>query len=403
MWGAGTHGAPRQESRIGRQRFPSWPRAARMALAVVKRMIRAGQAGPRGRDEAALAERLAGDRPGVAQGGRDLSMKHTVREIADLIGARVVGDAAREIGGIAEPASATADDLIFVEDEKLLPQALAGAAGALICRNFAEPQAGMKPLLIVAHPKLAFARAAHLLAPARRHEPGVHSSAVLHHSVKLGKLVTVQPHAVLTEGVVVGERTRIGPGCAIGQDVTIGAGCNLAANVTVYPGTRIGDRVTVHSGAVLGGDGFGYVLDPETGVYEKFPQVGRLEIGDDVEIGCNTTIDRGALGATVIGSGTKIDNLVQIAHNCRIGRNVVIAAQTGIAGSSVIEDNVVIGGQVGIGDHCRIQSGVILGSACGVLSGKVVRGEGVLFWGTPARPIKQYLKELAALSRVAKK
>jgi UDP-3-O-[3-hydroxymyristoyl] glucosamine N-acyltransferase len=331
------------------------------------------------------------------------ALKRSLEEIAHSIGARLVGDGTREVSGVAQPGSATADDLVFVEDQKFLAPAVASAAAAILAGSFAEGRAGAKPLLVVEHPKLAFVHAAALLLPGRRFEPGVHSSAVIHHSVKLGKLVTVQPHAVLAEDVTVGERTRIGPGCALGPGVTIGAGCNLAANVTIYPGTRIGDRVTVHAGAVLGGDGFGFVPDPATGVYEKFPQIGTLEIGDDVEIGCNTTIDRGALGPTVIGSGTKIDNLVQIAHNVRIGRNVVIAAQTGISGSSIVEDGAIIAGQVGIADHCRIESGVILGAQCGVPTNKVIRGPGVLFWGTPARPIREYLKELAALARLTKK
>jgi UDP-3-O-[3-hydroxymyristoyl] glucosamine N-acyltransferase len=226
---------------------------------------------------------------------------------------------------------------------------------------------------------------------------------VLHDSVKLGKMATVQPNAVLMEGVEVGERTRIGSGAVVGQSVRIGANCNIASNVTIYPGTTIGDRVTVHAGSVLGGDGFGYVRDPQTGRYEKFPQAGTLEIHDDVEIGCNTTIDRGALGPTIIGRGTKIDNLVQIAHNCRIGENVVIAAQTGVSGSCVIEDGAIIAGQVGIADHCRIEKGVILGAQAGVPSNKVVRGQGTVYWGTPARPIKDHLKELAAVARLAKK
>ena len=166
---------------------------------------------------------------------------------------------------------------------------------------------------------------------------------------------------------------------------------------------RLGDRVMVHAGAVLGSDGFGYVRDQKTGRYEKFPQVGRLEIGDDVEIGANTTIDRGALDATVIGRGTKLDNLVHVGHNVRIGEDVVIAAQTGISGSVVIEDGVVVAGQVGIADHVTIEQGAILGAQCGVPSNKVIRGSGILFWGTPARPIRQYLKELAVLSRLARK
>jgi UDP-3-O-[3-hydroxymyristoyl] glucosamine N-acyltransferase len=154
---------------------------------------------------------------------------------------------------------------------------------------------------------------------------------------------------------------------------------------------------------VLGSDGFGYVRDGKSGSYEKFPQVGRLMIEDDVEIGANTTIDRGALDETRIGRGTKVDNLVHIGHNCQIGQNVVIAAQTGLSGSIVIENNVVLGGQVGIGEHARIEEGVMLGGQGGVLPNKVLRGKGVAFWGTPAQPVKQYLRQLAALARLSKK
>jgi UDP-3-O-[3-hydroxymyristoyl] glucosamine N-acyltransferase len=329
-------------------------------------------------------------------------MKHSLTEVAQASGARIVGNADARVGGVATVETATADDLVFAEDERHLQAALSSAAAAVIAGPFAQAVKTCKPLLIATQPKLAFARAANLIVPVRRHEPGVHSTAILHHSVKLGKLVAIQPNAVLTEGVEVGERTRIGPGAAVGQGVKIGANCNIAANVTIYPGTTIGDRVTVHGGAVLGGDGFGFVRDGETGQYVKFPQAGTLVIEDDVEIGCNTTIDRGALGSTVIGSGTKIDNLVQIAHNVRIGKNVVIAAQTGISGSSVVEDDVVIGGQVGIGDHCHIGAGVILGGQCGVPSNKALKGKGTVYWGTPARPLDRVLKELATVSRLGK-
>jgi UDP-3-O-[3-hydroxymyristoyl] glucosamine N-acyltransferase len=226
---------------------------------------------------------------------------------------------------------------------------------------------------------------------------------VVHHSVKLGKHVAIQPHAVLTEGVQVGERTRIGPGCALGQNVKIGSHCNIAANVTIYPNTSIGDRVVVHAGAVLGSDGFGYVRDNETGRYEQFPQIGTLVIEDDVEIGANSTVDRGALGKTIVRRGTKIDNLVHVAHNVDIGEDVVIAAQTGISGSTSIGKAAVVAGQVGLADHVTIGEGVILGAQCGVPSNKIVRGPGQLFWGTPARPIKEYLKQLAVLARMARK
>ena len=203
--------------------------------------------------------------------------------------------------------------------------------------------------------------------------------------------------------MLLGDNTRIGSGCVIGAGVIVGPDCEIYPNVTIYPGTRLGSRVIVHAGAVLGSDGFGYVRDRKTGHYEKFPQVGRLVIEDDVEIGANATIDRGALDETRIGQGTKIDNLVHIGHNCQIGQNVVIAAQTGLSGSIVIEKSVVLGGQVGIGEHARIEEGVMLGGQGGVLPNKVLRGKGVAFWGTPAQPLRQYLKQLATLARLARK
>ena len=171
----------------------------------------------------------------------------------------------------------------------------------------------------------------------------------------------------------------------------------------MYPGTTLGDRVIVHAGAVLGSDGFGYVRDRTTGHYEKFPQTGTLAIEADVEIGANATIDRGALDETRIRRGTKIDNLVHIGHNCQIGEDVVIAAQTGLSGSIVIENGAVLGGQVGIGEHARIGEGVMLGGQGGVLPNKILRGKGVAFRGTPAQPLRQYLKQLATLARLAKK
>jgi UDP-3-O-[3-hydroxymyristoyl] glucosamine N-acyltransferase len=173
--------------------------------------------------------------------------------------------------------------------------------------------------------------------------------------------------------------------------------------VTIYPGVVIGNHVIVHAGASLGSDGFGYVRDESTGRYHKFPQIGRLEIEDDVEIGANSTVDRGALDTTRIGRGTKIDNLVHVGHNVQIGEDVVIAAQTGLSGSAVVENAVIIGGQVGIADHVRIESGAILGAQSGIPTKKIIRGSGVVFWGTPARPIREYLKELAVLAKLAKR
>lgn len=331
-----------------------------------------------------------------------MPVKHTLEAIAEAAGARVISGGTMEIGGIASLDSAGGEDLVFVEDAARLEEALRSSAGAILAGEFAAGTTTEKALLIAKNPRLAFARAGQLIRPGARHFTGIHSTAEVHGGAHLGKQVAVDAHAYVGERCVIGDRTHIGPGAYVAPNVRIGSDCEIHANVSIYPNTAIGDRVMVHCGAVLGADGFGFVRDPETGAYEKFPQVGRLEIGDDVEIGANTTIDRGALDATVIGSGTKLDNLVHIGHNARVGRNVVIAAQTGVSGSSVIEDNAIIGGQVGIGDHATVGEGVILGSQGGVLTNKVVRGRGEQFWGTPARPIKGYLKELATLSRLAK-
>jgi len=331
------------------------------------------------------------------------AMKYTAKSLADATGARLLGNGALEIGGVASIDSATASDLIFVEDENRLESAVGSRAGAVLAGDFAAGARTNKALLIVKNPRLAFSRVAGLLYARKKGTGNVHPTAVIATSAKIGEEVAIEAHVVIGEQASIGKGTRIGAGCCIGAGVVISGDCELLPNVTIYPGTRLGERVVVHSGTVLGSDGFGFVRDPESGRYEKFPQIGTLEIGDDVEIGANSTIDRGALDATVIGRGTKLDNLVHVGHNVRIGQDVVVAAQTGFSGSSVAEDDVIIGGQVGIGDHVRIENGVILGGQCGVLTRKVIRGPGVVFWGTPARPIREYLKQLAVLARLAKK
>jgi UDP-3-O-[3-hydroxymyristoyl] glucosamine N-acyltransferase len=340
-------------------------------------------------------------------------MKRSLHEIAEAVEARVVGDGNIEVNGVASIGSASKDDLVFVESEKYFPLALKSGAGGVVAGEFAgkatteapgKPLIG-KSLIISNHPKLAFARAARFLqiGSFAAGSGSVHATAVVHSSARIAQDVVLGEYVVIAEGVEIGEGSRIGAGCSIGRGVKVGRNCNVYPNVTIYPGTTLGNRVIAHAGVVLGSDGFGYVRDSKTGSYEKFPQAGRLLIEDDVEIGANSTIDRGALDETRIGRGTKIDNLVHIGHNCQIGRNVVIAAQTGLSGSIVIEDNVVLGGQVGIGEHARIEEGVMLGGQGGVLPNKVLRGKGMAFWGTPAQPVKQYLKQLAALARLGKK
>ncbi|HEX6805650.1 MAG TPA: UDP-3-O-(3-hydroxymyristoyl)glucosamine N-acyltransferase [Terriglobales bacterium] len=343
-------------------------------------------------------------------------MKRTVGEIARTVGARTVGDERVVVTGVASLDTAGACDLVFVEEECYLASALDGSAAAVIAGAFAETSRSSKPLLITSHPRLAFARAAACLRDPDERKPGVHPSAVVLPSARVAGTAIVDPWTFVAESAVIGERTWIGSGCVVGSGVVIGDSCRIYPRVTIYPGTRIGDRVIVHAGAVLGSDGFGYVNNrpaadrvgesapPRTApAYEKFPQIGKLHIEDDVEIGANTTIDRGALQITRIGRGTKIDNLVHIGHNCKVGENVIIAAQAGFSGSVVIEDNAVIGGQVGVGEHAHIKQGVLLGGQAGILPKKILRGNGVAFWGTPAKPLREYLKSLAALAKLGRR
>ncbi|QNI36082.1 UDP-3-O-(3-hydroxymyristoyl)glucosamine N-acyltransferase [Edaphobacter albus] len=274
------------------------------------------------------------------------------------------------------------DAVVFAVDQEALKFALASKAGLILANTkLKSPDAEVEDgrIVWVEDARYSFSVVASRLA--KRIGAGVH------------------PTAIVGQDVAIGQETSIGPGVVLGDGVRIGQGCRIDARVTIYPGVVIGDEVTVQAGAVLGGAGFGYARSPETGEYVLFPQQGRLVIEDTVEIGANTTIDRGALGETRIGYGTKIDNLVHIGHNCVIGRNVVIAAQTGISGSSVVEDGAILGGQVGIGEHATVGEGVILGGGAGVLSGKKMHGKGEVFWGRPARPLKEYLRDLARLKR----
>ncbi len=322
-------------------------------------------------------------------------------DIADRVGGKVA-DAARgvEILRVASGAGAETDALVFATDERSIAAAMKSNAGAVIVPVGAS--AAGKPVIEVKQPRLAFAVAAKLLdlrqpAETTTIERGDENAFVI------AETAIVSKYAVLGESVRIGEHSVVAAGCVVGAHVVIGEDCLIHPRVTIYPGVVIGNRVLVHSGAVLGADGFGYVRDESTGAYLQFPQQGALVIEDDVEIGANTTIDRGALEETRIGRGTKLDNLVHVGHNVRIGQNVVIAAQVGISGSSSIGDGAVIAGQVGIGDHAEVGEGVILGGRAGVLNNKKLHGKGMMFWGTPARPVREYLKELAALARLGKK
>ncbi len=299
--------------------------------------------------------------------------------------------------------SARPGSLVFATDAASAAAALESAATAIILPSGIDDEmSANKPVLPSANPRLDFARAALLLRGAE-HPSEIHPTAVIHPSAHIPVTASIAACAVVGASAKLGERTMIGEGVVIGEGVSIGADCHLYPRVVIYPGTAIGDRVVVHAGAVLGSDGYGYVRDPATSEYLQFPQQGQLIIEDDVEIGANTTIDRGALDATVIGRGAKLDNLIHLGHNVVVGQNVLIAAQTGISGSTTIGNNAIIGGQVGVGDHAHIGENVILGSQAGVLPGKKLRATGGILWGTPAQPVKHILKELGLLRRLRRR
>ncbi len=322
-----------------------------------------------------------------------------VRELAAFLEAPWEGDGDREIRRVAPLDDAGDEDLSFVSNERSAKLAgVSRAACLLVTDDFVNEN--NRTVIRTRDPRAAVARAIPKLHPHPEPVAGVHPTAVLGPGVVIGKGASIGPLVSLGAGVHIGDGTSIGAGSVIGDYVHIGRRCILHPRVTLYHEVTVGNYVTLHSGCVIGSDGFGFVLAGE--VYEKFPQVGRVVIGDHVEIGANSCVDRAALGVTSIGEGSKLDNLVHIAHNCRIGRHVVIAAQTGLSGGVVVEDYAVIGGQVGIGDKARIESRAVLGSGSGVLTSKIVRA-GQVMWGTPARPLKQYLEQVAVLSRMAKK
>jgi UDP-3-O-[3-hydroxymyristoyl] glucosamine N-acyltransferase len=319
-----------------------------------------------------------------------------VRELAEWLGATFEGDGERDLTGVAPLETAGDSEVSFVGSRKAAAQAQDSAAGCLIVPT-EWPSPSQRTVIRAPEPRTAFARAMSRFYPTLEIQPGVHPTAVVAKDVEMGAMVYVGPHAVVGEGTRLGVAASIGAGCYVGKRVLVGEGCVLHPNVTVYDNVDIGRGSILHSGCVIGADGFGYVMEHER--WHKFPQVGRVEIGDFVEIGANSCVDRAALGVTSIGEGTKLDNMVHVAHNCRIGCHVVVAAQTGFSGGVTVGDYAVVGGQVGIGDKARIESRAVLGSGCGVLTSKIVRS-GETVWGTPARPLKQHLEQLASLARL---
>ncbi len=324
-------------------------------------------------------------------------MAMIVAEIAERIGGEVVGDASRRLTDVSSLDQAGPEEIAFADSSDRVEAALASRAGCLIVPPGVTSET--KTLILAKNPKLAFARTIRLFRPAKPIVPGAHPSAVIGVGVSLADGVRIGPFAVVEAGARIGAHTDVGPGVYVGARCVIGESCALYPRVTLYADVTLGDRVIVHAGAVLGSDGFGYVV--EDGVYHKFPQIGRLDVGDDVEIGANTAIDRGALDATVIQRGAKLDNLVQIAHNVSVGEHCTLSAQVGVAGSSRVEAGAILAGQAGIADHVTIGEGAIVGAQAGVPTGKRIRPKQIV-WGTPARPLDAFKTRYAAASRLPK-
>lgn len=320
----------------------------------------------------------------------------TVAELAAHVGGRVSGAERVLISGAASLESAREHEIAFVDDEKMLAAAMGSRAGCLIVKESAPGSEG-KSLIRVARPKLAFALIAEILHPRRLKSPAIHPTAIVDESAHLGQNLYIGAYVSIGARARIGDGAQVHHGASIGDDVSIGRDCVIYPHGTLYDGVTIGERVILHASVIVGADGFGYVPD-ESNVRHKFPQIGTVLIEDDVEIGAATCIDRGALGQTRIGRATKIDNLVQIAHNVQIGERVVIAAQTGISGSTVIEDDAIIGGQVGMGDHARVESGAVIGSKAGILPGKIVRAG--VWWGIPVQPLADYKRLNAHMNRL---
>lgn len=320
-------------------------------------------------------------------------MTMTAQDIAALVGGQLQGDPSVALDFVASLKNAGPRDLTYADD-KFHAEAAASKAGCIIVASGTFPG---QTTIATRNPKLAFARAAQALLAITDTPHAIHPTAVIAPGVSIGQNVKVGPGAVIEAGVTIGNHSVIEAGSYIGTHSTIGEHCMFYPRVVLYSNVTVGHRVIIHSGAVIGADGFGFVRDGAA--YVKFPQAGRVIIEDDVEIGANTCIDRGSLETTTIRRGVKLDNLVQIAHNVEVGENSVIASQTGISGSSTVGPQSIIGGQVGIGEHASLDRGTIIGGQGGVLNGKRVKG-GEVLWGTPVKPLKEFLSLQAHLSRL---
>lgn len=315
-----------------------------------------------------------------------------LKELALLVNGELKGNPDTEILGVAGIRDVKEGEITFLSDGKLLEECARSKASCVLVKDIIPDME--KPQIVVKNPQYAFAQ---LLGHFFQRQPlamGISSLAFVSPLAMVGKDVSIHPFAYISDNVAVGKDTIIYPGVFIGEGTVIGDGCTLYANVTIREKVTVGNRVIIHSGSVIGSDGFGYVW--EGGRHYKIPQVGGVIIGDDVEIGANVTIDRATTGNTLIGMGTKIDNLVQIAHNVTIGEHCIIVAQVGIAGSSEIGNFVTLAGQAGIPDHVKIADGCIIGAQAGVM-GNLPKG---IYLGSPAMPYRDFLRSAALFSKL---
>jgi UDP-3-O-[3-hydroxymyristoyl] glucosamine N-acyltransferase len=320
-------------------------------------------------------------------------MTRTLGELAVFLEGELQGPADLVIEGIAPIDQASPREITFIVQKRFARLAdQSRAAAFIVSPEYAQLP---RPLIIVPHPYLAYARVAALFAPPLRRWPGISDLAFLGQEVRLGHDVSIAPLAFIGAGAALGDRVTIMPGCVIGENVRIGSDTLLYPNVTIREGCRVGARCIIHSGTVIGSDGFGFV--PGKAGHVKIPQLGTVVIEDDVEIGANCTIDRGALGSTRVGRGVKIDNLVQLAHNVEVGEHSLLVAQVGISGSTKLGKGVVLAGQVGVAGHLDLGDGVQVGAQSGVHH-SIPAGQTVS--GSPTRPQREWLQQMGHIPKL---
>lgn len=325
-------------------------------------------------------------------------MKFTLEELAKVVGGQLISDKNLIITGAAGLSDASETDVTFFADKKLAELVASTKAGVIIYpANLPYSHLGGKNIILVQNPYLAFSKILTIIDNERFLwiKPGISKKATVAGTAKIGNGVYIGDNVVIEENVEIGDNTKVFSNVYIGSDTIIGTDCIIYPNVTIRNNIKIGNLCILQSGVIIGGDGFGFITSGKD-VF-KIPQIGTVEIGNNVEIGSNTTVDRATTGKTVIGDNTKIDNLVMIAHNVKIGRNCTIVAQTGIAGSTQLGDNVTLAGQVGVNGHIKIGSNSMIGAQSGVMSDLE---ENSVMFGSPAQPLKEHMKMFAVMKKL---